>query len=125
MDKKPRRRFRFGLRTLLIVVTLCGCWLGWQTHRIRQRRELWGMWESASTRPTMYARLVAVRTLAPTTKQLPWWRKALGDRLYEGPLILLNTTPAVEIERLAGAFPEAGIEVVEPIPTPGKDRINR
>jgi hypothetical protein len=34
-------------------------------------------------------------------------------------------TPADEIERLSGAFPEAGIEIVEPIPTPGKDLIDR
>ena len=40
---KPRRRwFRlaFSLRTLLVVVTLIGCWLGYQLNWIRQRHAL-------------------------------------------------------------------------------------
>jgi hypothetical protein len=35
----PRRRwFRFSLRTMFVVVTLVGCWLGYELHWLRQRR---------------------------------------------------------------------------------------
>ena len=34
-----RRRPRFSLRTLFAVVTLFGCWLGYELNWIRQRRE--------------------------------------------------------------------------------------
>ena len=34
----PRRRwFRFSLRTLFVVVTVLGCWLGYQLNWIRER----------------------------------------------------------------------------------------
>lgn len=33
-----RRRFRFSLWTLLVVMTFCCCWLGFQLNWIRQRR---------------------------------------------------------------------------------------
>ena len=36
---KPRR-FRFSLRTLFVVVTLVGCWLGYQLNWIRQRHDM-------------------------------------------------------------------------------------
>jgi hypothetical protein len=39
----PRRRwfrFAFSLRTLLVVVTLFGCWLGWELHVVRKRQSL-------------------------------------------------------------------------------------
>ena len=35
----PRRWFRFSLRTMLVVVTMLGCWLGYQFNWIRQRNE--------------------------------------------------------------------------------------
>ena len=35
---KPRW-FRFSLRTLFVVVTIFGVWLGWQLKWIRERRE--------------------------------------------------------------------------------------
>ena len=38
MIPAPRRRwFAFSLRTMFIVVTLFGCWLGYELHWIRQR----------------------------------------------------------------------------------------
>jgi hypothetical protein len=34
----PKRRwFRYSLRTLFVVVTVFGCWLGGNLHKIRQR----------------------------------------------------------------------------------------
>ncbi len=35
-----RRWFRYSLRTLFVVVTVFGCWLGYELNWIRQRHEL-------------------------------------------------------------------------------------
>jgi hypothetical protein len=36
----PKRRwFAYSLRTLFVVVTVFGCWLGWNINIVRQRRE--------------------------------------------------------------------------------------
>ena len=39
IDKPNRRRFRFGLRSLFIVVTLVAIWAAYSANWIRQRRE--------------------------------------------------------------------------------------
>lgn len=38
-----RRRFRFSLRTMFVVVTLFGVWLGYELNWLRQRRWLLGL----------------------------------------------------------------------------------
>ena len=39
MTPAPKRRwFRYSLRTLFVVVTLFGCWLGYELNWLRQRR---------------------------------------------------------------------------------------
>jgi hypothetical protein len=38
-DATPLRRFRFGLRTLFLVVALVSAWLAYSMNWIRQRRE--------------------------------------------------------------------------------------
>ncbi len=41
MTPAPKRRwFRYSLRTLFVVVTVFGCWLGYELNWIRQRHEL-------------------------------------------------------------------------------------
>ena len=38
MTPAPKRRWpRFSLRTMFVVVTVFGCWLGWNIHCIRER----------------------------------------------------------------------------------------
>lgn len=37
MTAPKRRWFRFGLRTMFVVVTVFACWLGYQLNWIRQR----------------------------------------------------------------------------------------
>jgi protein-S-isoprenylcysteine O-methyltransferase Ste14 len=39
MTAPPRRWFRFSLRTLFVVVTLVGLWLGYYLNWMQQRRE--------------------------------------------------------------------------------------
>ena len=39
MNQAPKRRwFRFSLWTLFVVVTVFGCWLGYELNRNRQRQ---------------------------------------------------------------------------------------
>jgi len=41
MTSEPKRRwFSFSLRTMFVVVTLFGCWLGNELHRVRDRRAM-------------------------------------------------------------------------------------
>ncbi len=39
-----RRWFRFSLRTLFVVVTVFGVWLGWEIKYVRDRRRFWIEW---------------------------------------------------------------------------------
>jgi hypothetical protein len=41
MPEQPKSRwFRFSLRSLFIIVTVLGCWLGWESSVVRQRKAL-------------------------------------------------------------------------------------
>lgn len=35
---RPWHRFRFTLRTLLVVLTVLACWFGWNANTVRHRR---------------------------------------------------------------------------------------
>ena len=35
-----RRWFQFNLRTLFLLTTLFGMWLGWELHVVRERAEM-------------------------------------------------------------------------------------
>ena len=40
MDPTPKRRwYQFSLRTLFLVITLCGIWLGWQLYWFKTRHD--------------------------------------------------------------------------------------
>ena len=39
MDEKPKRSwFSFSLRTMFVLVTIFGVWLGWQRKFVRERK---------------------------------------------------------------------------------------
>ena len=41
MTAPPKRRwFRFSLRTMFVVVTIFGVWLGWQLKIVRERKAI-------------------------------------------------------------------------------------
>jgi hypothetical protein len=101
---KPRRRFQFRLRTLMIVVvTLLVIALGyvayeWQfVHARRAWREAHPFWM-----------IPAFDRLPQNAKQPPWIRRWLGDGTF--PIVLI----ASESERKDAEylFPEAKISVV-------------
>jgi hypothetical protein len=39
MTLAPKRRWSYSLRTLFVVVTVVGCWLGYELNWIRERHE--------------------------------------------------------------------------------------
>jgi hypothetical protein len=110
MTPSPKRRwFRWSLRTMFVVVTVFGCWLGWEFHFFRERQELRRWMDNGlhggSITPEFVERRGA-RLARPVT--IPIWRKWLGDE----PVAVLfppeGATPA-QCERVVTYFPEATI----------------
>ncbi len=89
-----RPRFRFGLRTMLFaVLTLVGCWLGWQASIVRERRLVLSRIAHCGGYPN-----------GPTVG-LPWAWRQLGAT----SVINLDTgrvTTKAELDRLHRLFPE-------------------
>ena len=97
--KFQRRWYQYSLRTLLIVVTLAGCglgWLGWQLRVVQERRaflnnigdsEVW---------------------ISKSPDGLSWIRRLLGDRVVPKIGLPIKTDKS-ERRRLAALFPEAEI----------------
>ena len=110
-----RRRFRFSLRTLLVVVMLLGISIGWLTVEarfVRQRKLMMAKWEVSpgDARPAIYLRISGyLKSRFPERSfSIPWHRRLLGDR----PIchIWVRSAQAAEAERL---FPEAVIDTTD------------
>ena len=137
---KPRRNlFRFSLRTLFVLLTLFGVWLGMQVKWVRDRREarLWIQQREFSNLhsgngPTVspYLNLLKpnpsglpnYQTLVqpfidqqyPQKPKLPWALRVLGEEPRY--IILLDSSKLTRTdqeytERLKGLFPEAQLQV--------------
>jgi hypothetical protein len=108
----PRRRFQFRLRTLMIGVTLlaipCG-YLGWQAKIIRERREAAARYQTIRGRESTFGPLHMLRIQRPPA---PWPLRWMGEEGYL-TIIVRKGTPADEIARLKGLFPEASVEEIE------------
>ena len=97
----PRRRwFRFGLRTMFVVLTVFTLWLGWQAKIVRDRKEA-----IVKLRAGYAEVFVACETKYPRSKwpSIPFWREWLGDRSVA--IIVYFDNP--EQKRLCALFPEA------------------
>jgi hypothetical protein len=96
-ETKPKRRwFRFGLRTLFVLVTIvgvCAGWVAYQLNWIRQRHEFLG-------RPPngIYAN---------NNSELPWSLKLFGEKAMMGVY-----TPDATKQEAEKLFPEATICVI-------------
>ena len=88
-------RFRFSLRTLFVVVTVFGVWLGWQLNWIKQRHR------AAAGIGRTGTRGVSV----PRAPGLLW---VLGERGVYG-FELHRDTPQEKVIELRLLFPEAAI----------------
>jgi hypothetical protein len=125
MTEKPRRRrLRFGLRTLLVVMTVVCCWLAWESNVVRERR---------ATRQELSAKgfhFVAADEYAtflppalpgggkPRVAKIPRVRAWLGDEAIQEVWYYAHGTGGLEaeLERLKRVFPEA--EISETVPEP-------
>ncbi len=95
-------RYSFSLKTLFLVVTVFGIWLGWQTNQVRER--------------ALVIRLVNEANGDYCTESdtaAPGWRDSLlGDRSVN-LFFLRRNTPSHLRERIAGAFPEATMQIMD------------
>jgi hypothetical protein len=94
-----RRWFRFSLSTLFVVVTIFGCWLGYQLNWIRQRR-LADEWIAANPPQMLY-------DLTYEPKSLPWSLRILGEQ--KRGQIVVSTRDKARLEEIRALFPEANI----------------
>ncbi len=95
-----RPRFRFSLRTLLVVVTLVGCWLGYQLNWIRQRHAAF------QDRRLQIVRL-SPPAYSPGAPQLLW---LFGERGITGVYLMDPELTPGDLKRLKSLFPEACVD---------------
>jgi hypothetical protein len=111
MPLLPRRRWlRFSVRTLMVAVTIFCVWLGWQVHRVRERRAIYEAIEAESGLPLVEPYSVKFEHPRRTDLDISWWRSRLGDRYYASLTMLEGGQYTyAEVARL---FPEARVDVV-------------
>ncbi len=102
MTPAPKRRwFRFGLRTLFVLVTLVSvcCWLGLNYRQVRVREYLYqrATNNSAGTLEPPYA------------TELPMIWRLMGARQVDG-FLLEPYASDEDVEELRAAFPEAVVK---------------
>jgi hypothetical protein len=107
-------RIQFGLRTLLVAVTLAGVacsWIGWNLRQVHQREQfLLQRGAGLSTDPFI--------TYKPTPPLPPMWR-ALGALPYGNSLLLPEDQFTVDdLPRVRALFPECEVSLV---PRPGNE----
>lgn len=105
-DNPPATRrhwFRFGLRTMFVVLTVFSLWLGWQAKIVRDRREARKWIDENDGIVTM-----------PTAQDIEWdkkltvpvIRRALGDEpVYD--IMMPPSAKDSEFNRMRSLFPEA------------------
>jgi hypothetical protein len=94
----PRRRWSFTLRTLFVVVTMFGCWLGWQAKTVHDRLAVKRQLEAAGG--------YAWPNDDESQRSWPRWRRFLGDQRMFGMELPPKYDPKLKAE-LESLFPEA------------------
>ena len=136
---KPRRYFRFSLRTFFVLLTVLAVWLGVQVEwkRDRQAARLW-IAQHSHNGPTVspYLNLLQlnqqsvpsyqthVRPLIERQSNLPWNLRLLGLKLLGEkamPWIRLDqeTVSKADVEYVHRLFPEATVQVAAPFTVSG------
>ena len=118
-----RRWFRFGLRTLLVVVAVLGAFLGWLTSEwrfVRERRACEARLlrsfkanEGGVAAPYRYSRFANGPDVFPEWPEasaripsVPIWRRWLGDEPF-GIVSVPALWPENEVRDIKALFPEA------------------
>jgi hypothetical protein len=105
---KPR--IRFGLRTMLAVLTASAIWLGWNVYQVSQRRVM-ERYVSLISSPTMAnppTRIIYGPPIRPW-KTLPIMWRVLGVKSVQFIELHDTYTPDEDRERINAWFPEAEI----------------
>ena len=106
-------RLRFSLRTLFVIVTVFGIWLGWQMSIVRERKNMRTVLEAAcgpDGKPYSQVWNNSLISYGIRHYQLPWLRKILGDEPV--PIICLPPTMTPDQrEHFKQSFPEAWISI--------------
>jgi hypothetical protein len=115
--KPPRRWIAFSLRTLLLVVTLFACWLGWEMHVVRGRQAelLWA--DEHGCAVTSYSELKSDCGLDFDSRRgrFPAVRRLFGDSPIAAVVLPDDGRAAQgDVDRIAKVFPEAFVFVTEP-----------
>ncbi len=112
MSSTPRRRslrFAFSLRTLFVVVTIFGVWLGWNLSIVRERNELMRLLRHLPENEDCHvsiSRLEQGQHDPEVERYLSWVRRMLGDEAY----LSIDVEQPLDrqiLNRLEVAFPEA------------------
>jgi hypothetical protein len=108
---KPRRRwYRFGLRTLLICVTLAGCGLGWLGFKVREARQqaaVIALIEKLGGGVQYDYQFDAQGNYQPDTEPPgpAWLHALLGDDFFRNPsqvILSITSTNDADLECLQG-----------------------
>ena len=104
MTTNPKRRwFAYSLRTLFVVVTVFGYWLGYELNWIRERRLVF---DSGKIALEMYP-----TRLPDGLCQPPWPLRMFGERpIYASNMVVGPETSDAELRRLRALFPEIPID---------------
>jgi hypothetical protein len=116
-----RRWYRFSLGTLFLVVTVFGCWLGWQMSVVRHRlvmKEFVIGHDGMVVEDDDYGVREAYRNSYPLpadvtqkSMEVPWIRRLMGDHAA-AEITVPDWLDPGDKERIERAFPEAYIAEV-------------
>ena len=108
MPFAPKRRWFQWSLAMLIVLTVFGCWLGWQVKTVRDRSnaryEIEARGAKIAAGSVLGGSARVVRAGDPLAK-LPWIRRALGDEPV-GLILFPGELSPSDLEK-ADYFPEA------------------
>ena len=99
MDTVPKRRwFQFSLKSLFVVITLFGMWLGWQLYWFKTRRD----WLEAKNYVAAFPAAGARKLPHPQLMITLFHQEAISQ-------ILLRNASKEEVAKVRRLFPEADV----------------
>jgi len=107
-----RPRLRFSLRTLFVLVTICGAvigYVGWQWRIVQERKAVFALLGAYEMRPAPQP-APAIILYWPDDLPLPWVRRLMGDSKVPSWGRLSYRVTAADLQRIKRALPEAVIE---------------